>query len=147
MLPVIFLEMKRQFFLLTIFVALTTLGYGQYKPIANGDSISWHLKHEIWDGAILEELVLSDTITLNNKVYFQTFLKDSLFGYFREDTTTGRAWFWTTYDTTEYLIMDLSLNVGDSFLVKVYSDTLVTVSSIDTLNGRKELTLDFCNPS
>jgi hypothetical protein len=101
------------------------------------------LKHEIYDGALLENLSLGDTITIESTTYFKANLNGNLLGYFREDSTAGKAWFWAIDDTSEYLIMDLSLNIGDIFLVKMYSDSLVTVSSIDVVNNRKELTLNY----
>ncbi len=101
------------------------------------------MKHEIYDGALLENLSLGDTITIESTTYFKANLNGNLLGYFREDSTAGKAWFWAIDDTSEYLIMDLSLNIGDIFLVKMYSDSLVTVSSIDVVNNRKELTLNY----
>jgi len=117
--------------------------FGQFKPIVTGDSISWDLKHEIFDGAMMENLVLGDTISIDSITYHNVNLNGALLGYFREDTMSGKAWFWGATDTTEYLIMDLSLNINDTFLVKMYADTNVTVSSIDIINGRKTLTLNY----
>jgi hypothetical protein len=45
-------------------------------------------------------------------------IKLDIIGYLREDIYTGRAWYMTNVDPKEKLIMDLSLEVGDSFLVE-----------------------------
>ena len=128
----------------TILHLLTSLYCNsQYQSIITQDSTSWSLRHEIWDVPIGEKFVLGDTITLNNELYNKTYLENTLLGYFREDTTSGKAWYWGHSDSSEHLIMDLSLNIGDTFLVKMFSDTNVTVTAIDTINGRKTLTLDY----
>ena len=59
-------------------------------------------------------------------------------GYAREDLAEGKVWFMgavetmSGLDTAEYLIMDLSLNVGDTFIVyqSFGFETMTTVDSV-----------------
>jgi hypothetical protein len=59
-------------------------------------------------------------------------------GYAREDLVEGKVWFkgvvetMSGLDTAEYLIMDLSLNVGDTFIVyqSFGFETITTVDSV-----------------
>jgi len=125
-----------------LLVLLYTQSFGQYQPVAT-DSTSWYIKHEIWDGALIEHLYLGDTVTKNSKSYHEVVLEDGTFqgiaGYFREDPSAGKAWFWGIEDASEYLIMDLSLSVGDSFYVKmiVYPEAYAHVTVAAIVNGKK----------
>jgi hypothetical protein len=136
-------------YFIALYLLLSIKAPAQFLPIANGDSISWIIKHEIWDYASIDNMYLSDTITLNSKVYYETFYDgywDSpIIGYFREDTITGQAWFWGLQDTTEYLIMDLSLDIGDSIFVKMceYESLYAYITKSEIENGRKILTTDY----
>lgn len=132
-----------------IIVLCSIQAFGQYQQLAI-DSASWYLKHEIWDGAVIEHLFLEDTVTKNSKVYHEVAIEgiagvNGVIGYFREDTSAGKAWFWGIADVTEYLIMDLSLSVGDSFYVKMfaYPEAYAHVTSAEVVNGKKTLTLDY----
>jgi hypothetical protein len=121
----------------------------QFSPIAGRDSVSWTIKHEIWDAAELRSLYLSDTISVNKKQYYQVVLTNwspslRLVGYFREDSILGKAWFRGFKDTTEYLIMDLSLNKGDSIFIKmVYGKKYAHITNVEFEKGRKVLTTDY----
>ena len=135
---------------ITFLIVLCSIqSFGQYKQLAI-DSASWYLKHEVWDGAVIEHLYLQDTVTKNSKVYYEVAIEgiagvEGVIGYFREDTSAGKAWFWGIADVTEYLIMDLSLSVGDSFYVKMfgYPEIYALVTNTDVVNGKKTLTLDY----
>jgi Secretion system C-terminal sorting domain len=137
----------RRALLIIISIYFSINCFSQFKPIVTGDSISWLLKHEIFDAANLEDLILADTTfrdsILYYKVYMDGYYNNIQIGYFREDTSTGKAWFWGINDSSEYLIMDLSLKVMDTFRVRMFGDSIVTVSSVDTINGRKILTLNY----
>jgi len=118
----------------------------QYQPIIANDSIQWQLKHEVYDHAFIEMLSLSDTVTIDSTIYTKVNLVSSLIGYLREDTISGKAWFWGVNDSAEYLIMNLSLSVGDTFYVKMNyypgpSNAIVT--NIDTIDGRKIVELNY----
>lgn len=121
----------------------------QYAPIVKTDSVSWTIKHEIWDRAKIESLYLTGSTTIDSKIYYPTYYTDNgrfegLVGYFREDVSTGKAWFQGIEDTSEYLIMDLNLKVGDSILINFYDkDKYAHVTSVGIENNRKVVTTDY----
>lgn len=140
--------MKQLFLLATFF--FVSVADAQYKPIANSKSTSWVIKHEICDRATTQDLHLQDTATIGSKKYFKSYLDNNgkheqLIGYFREDATTGKAWFWGVDDTTEYLIMDLGLIEGDSIFVKMYGhdNCYAKVIASETINEGRVITTDF----
>jgi hypothetical protein len=120
-------------------------------PIANGEKVSWIVKNEIWDRAIIDTLFLADTITVNSNKYFKVLYSsegfrknNNLVGYFREDTIYGKAWFQGYLDSTEYLIMDLSLKKGDSIYVKmIYGNKYAHIINDEIIAGQKVLTTDY----
>lgn len=122
-----------------------------FNPIANGKKVSWIVKNEIWDRAIMDTLYLSDTIIINSNKYYKVIYSSERFhknnnivGYFREDTISGKAWFQGYLDSTEYLIMDLSLKKGDSIYVKmVYGNKYAHIINDEIVAGRKVLTTDY----
>ena len=68
-------------------------------------------------------------------------------GYAREDLEFGKAWFAGTVesaqgiDTVEYLIMDLSLELGDEFIIYEFGgfENIVYVDSVYFFNGLKHV--------
>ena len=65
-------------------------------------------------------------------------------GYLREDTVTGRIWFYNESENQEFLVMDLSLNTGDPFTIYDFAGTptIVTVDSTSIIGGEKHVYLD-----
>ncbi len=67
--------------------------------------------------------------------------------FIREDSTTGKVWGYEFYHNQERLIMDLSLNVGDTFKIYpnnlIYYDTIAIVDSVYTENGLKKIRLNL----
>jgi len=72
-------------------------------------------------------------------------------GYAREDLATGKAWFMSTIetmgglDTLEFLIMDLSLNVNDTFLIyQPYNEVITSfIDSVYFISGLKHVQTDY----
>lgn len=72
-------------------------------------------------------------------------------GYIREETTEGKAWFMGTIetmsgiDTVEYLVMDLSLEVGDEFIIHgAWGETSIsTIDSVYYMTGQKHVRTTF----
>ena len=72
-------------------------------------------------------------------------------GFTREDVSTGKAWFMSTIemmggiDTLEFLIMDLSLNVEDTFLIYQPWNQVTTsiIDSVYYISGVKHVQTDY----
>ena len=72
-------------------------------------------------------------------------------GFTREDVTTGKAWFMSTIetmggiDTLEFLIMDLSLSLDDTFLIyQPYNDVITSIiDSVYYISGVKHVQTDY----
>jgi hypothetical protein len=65
-------------------------------------------------------------------------------GFIREDTVQGKVWFYDTYFNAEYLVMDLSLNLNDTFLIYDLLNVpfAFTVDSVFYTNTLKHVRLD-----
>ena len=93
-----------------------------------------------------------DTIMVHDTVYFKP---DDL--YIREDTTFGRIYRYFPDLKKEFLTCDMSLNVGDTFQLPVFSDDYfydyfydeagfkLVVDSIVYINGKKVIYFPFIN--
>lgn len=142
--------MKMKTILLTIIIAICSLNSkGQtYIPIHTlGDTTEYYLVHEIWDVAGNETSTISGQTELEGRQYFNVhynFDPDKV-GYLRQDSTNSKAWYRSVADEDEYLIMDLNLIIGDTFVVKnfINESKTATVISIDTFQNRKRLNFDY----
>lgn len=99
----------------------------QYQSIFGSSQTSWNIiKGNFWGTGTDSLVTVSDTI-INSYTYKKILYYDissgttqieSIVGYLREDSIQGKAWFFNTEDIAEQLIMDLNLNLGDTFLCR-----------------------------
>ncbi len=135
-------------FFLTIIVGTTS---GQsYKSIFGHAQTSWNVAYFVpSDWTFTDSLVVCNDTIINSYHYKSVkgspFSTHDLDGYIREDTITGRVWYLDkSIDHKEYLIMDLSLNVGDTFIINntpFPGDSISIVDSIKYIDGNKVLYL------
>lgn len=131
--------------LFSIFVFLTINGWGQYKSIFGKSSTTWN---SILFGAC--DAVTTSPITVigdstfrghNYKIVNQFSIFDTSHGFLREDTLTGKVWFYNKTISKEFLVADLSLNKTDSF--KIFTPNLdssfIFVDTIYFDNGKKHI--------
>ncbi len=146
-------------------IANNTNAQSGYQSFLKGDSIQWYMVDDVLDaGESGLIFYVTDTHTVDstlcktlsckqvwydrngNLQYFQT----SSIGYLSEDTITGRLWLYFRKDNTliKKLIVDMSLDVGDTFVLPLFHDnnygddwdTLkYTVDSIAYVNGKKHI--------
>lgn len=66
-------------------------------------------------------------------------------GFLRQDTVLGKAWFRNTFNNNEYLVMDLSLSVADTFVIYDFFDPPYTiyVDSVYFKNGLKHVRFNY----
>ena len=141
---------------------LPFLSYAQpYESVFGTDSTRWRGPFCQLDQHHYFDLATDSTTTLNGMSYhFAGWLTDGTIddndyppaGLLREDTQTGRAWMygitgWDFQDTLEYLVMDLSLQVGDTFMVysDMFGDETATVDSVYTKDARKHVRTTYQN--
>jgi len=132
-----------------IFLLFTVNLSAQYQPIYKDTSTYFKITMEVFDAAYGGvELRLDGDSVVNNltykKVYFYNSIKDFV-GLMREDSLSAKAWFYGRNDAKERLIMDLDLNVGDTFDISSQffyytGEDLAIVDSVTTWNGRKVIT-------
>ena len=132
-----------------IFLLFTVNLSAQYQPIYKDTSTYFKITMEVFDAAYGGvELRLDGDSVVNNltykKVYFYNSIRD-LVGLMREDSLGSKAWFYGRNDSEERLIMDLDLNVGDTFDISSQffyytGEDLAIVDSVTTWNGRRVIT-------
>lgn len=159
--------MKTRQLLTLVFICLTPLfSVSQsYKTIFGIDTTEWDIplcqlnQYNTLNKIAFEDTLINGitykkagTLGLNNSISYSM---DGSFGvtngFLREDSTIGKAWFIGTtlvnniLDTVEYLIMDMSLNVGDTFIVyDPYVDSIITtVDSVYYIATSKYVRLDY----
>ncbi len=97
--------------------------FGQsYQSIFGEISTSWKIPFCNLDMAGTDSLYINSDTVIDGKTYKKVYnyYDNLLIGGLREDTLLGKIWYYSFYywnDTTETLIMDLNLSLGDSFYV------------------------------
>jgi hypothetical protein len=143
--------------IIILFLFISQMSFSQsYKPILKADSTTWHIIHTPTGFGVIHATGTlynkqADTI-INGKQYCELFEK-SLFSlgssndhfYLAEDTLTGKAWlyFEGLSGNEEILIMDMNLNVGDTFFIHNSSTNYTLVDSVFYDAGLKHIRLDY----
>jgi hypothetical protein len=83
-----------------------------YQSIFGTISTSWNVMTGVCDYAHTKIQNVTGDTSINNLNYKK--LTDTK-GFLREDTLLGKAWLYDTISNSEHLIMDLSLEVSDTF--------------------------------
>ncbi len=122
-----------------------------YSSIYGNDSTKWEIPFcNLDQGIIREQIAIEDTVVNNNSYkkvgtvginsidYSINGNIGQTNGLTREDTINGKAWFMgmietvNGLDTIEFLIMDLSLNINDTFVIyKSFGDS--SIANIDSI--------------
>lgn len=126
--------------------------HAQYESLFGDIHTSWNIKHEQLFGIYTDSLVATadtsiDGSTWKKLAYYSYFdsqpLEMEVYGYLKEDTTAGKAWYFSSVDTNKHLIMDMSLNVGDSFqLANLGGGAFFEVDSVYYEGGKKHVQLE-----
>jgi hypothetical protein len=147
--------------LLTLLLIMVFEGRPQYQSIFGASETSWNQLKGNLGGSGTDSLAVGFDTTINGKLYKNVKYYDitaypaqpltTMEGFIREDILTGRVWYFTSMDTAEALIMDLSLTVGDSFFVGGVWNSNVGYHFVDSVwinAGKKYIRVDVeINPN
>ncbi len=112
-----------------------------YMSILGEESSEWIQYMEIPDGETFISInTIKDTI-INTLEYKQISIDWDDQYFLREDTTTGKVWILDAQNELEYLVMDLSLSIGDTFSTSYNSPA--TVIDVHYDEGRKVIELNY----
>jgi hypothetical protein len=137
--------MKRNLFILIViaylFMFRGALQAQGYRSLFSDSTTSWLINSNGYCHTTCTRTfsVVKDTI-INALTYKLMFPRIAL----REDTIQGKTWAFNFQKSKEYLVMDLNLNLNDTFKLYSYNDfaTNYKVDSIYFLNGIKHLRLN-----
>jgi len=133
-------------FILLLFVLATSSVWAQYESLFNMGK-KWCFIYESGTGSFSDSVEYKDTVNIDGKLYNRQEYSDfQLYrsNFYREDTTTGKVWMYDDCETyKEHLIMDMSLEKGDTIIVdpriyyKYYFDTIAVIDTVYYKNGRR----------
>ena len=113
-----------------------------YLSLFGDNSTTWDIVlHGYCDNVCSQRIIVTGDTTINTDTY-KIIL--GLPGFVREDTVQGKAWFYDTYHNTEFLVMDLGLDLGDNFIIYDYANAAnsLTVDSVYYINNKKHVRLN-----
>jgi hypothetical protein len=151
--------MKKIIFFLLILASTQAIAQ-PYQSIFGKDSTSWGFEFYNLPGRLAEKAKTSGDTLINDTAY-KVVILNSLKGFIREDTITGKVWYrgekFLSYPdphtdpwAKEVLIFDYSLQPGDSFEVSnyQYGDNNPRYSKVDSvkyINGSKHIYFDMAD--
>jgi hypothetical protein len=101
--------MYQKIFLLTVLLTASTLMHCQYKSLFGNNSTKYLIFETFLNGSEVNDHLSLGIIEDNDYLYHQF-----QFVLIREDTVTGKVWKRASLSDEEVLIMDMSLNIGDT---------------------------------
>lgn len=141
------MKVKRKILICSITMLMVMCSYGQpYEPVISSDSTSWDIAWKELFGNVMGNLYSAgNEDTIYRDLYFQSFNPNAEYvGKIREDINTGKIWYTPPEYTVEYLIMDLSLTIGDTFELPVFNTTIpIEVIDVYYINQRKCIEFDY----
>jgi hypothetical protein len=138
--------MKNILIILIVFYSISEVKSQPYNSIFGNNSTTWNTKQTQLFGDYTDSLFYVSDTTINSQLFKKFYLfslgqiSPSYTGFLKEDTITGKAWYFSSVDTTQRLIMDLSLQLADSFMV---NNSYYLVDSIYYVSGSKHIRLNY----
>ena len=127
---------KRIVQLLFLIMLNSTLTIGQYESVFGSNYTEWNYLELSCDNAIVDTYIHEKDTIINEILYH----KINDWGLLRETEINTKLWYRSFDDETEILIMDLSLEIGDTFTIDT---TDYVVDTIFTQGSLKIIEFDF----
>jgi Secretion system C-terminal sorting domain len=147
--------MKKQFILIyVIVVTFFEVANAQYLPVIAPSKTTFDLLAGVPDATLIGKIEIQGDSVLNGivykKAYYQVeFYPFAIVGFTRQNLENSKLYFFDIKSQTEYLVMDLDLDVGDEFpyfnaseCENLQGNNIAKVVSVQIINGRKQVTFD-----
>ena len=136
--------MKKLLLTISLLLSLLSAKSQGYESIFGNTSTVWNISEQPLDGTQwTHPYSVGDTVTHQGKLYRKVLKYGSdTYHAVREDTATGRIW--DFFSGTEILVVDMSMQVGDSININsdpASTDQFVMVDSVYSKNNRKHIRL------
>lgn len=110
--------------LLCFLLLIPVISHAQYKSVFGKKATSWNVLTEVMDANVTDSIYSIDDSLINGTIYkVARHHSGQLLCFLREDTTKGKVWVLQKDSIHEYLVMDASLRLWDSFAIAYNPDT------------------------
>ncbi|WP_367392817.1 T9SS type A sorting domain-containing protein [Lewinella sp. LCG006] len=144
--------MKRIIVILSALFIFSPAFTQNYLPVVINGEVFFKTELETSEGIVPAEVTIANFEKINGQLYNRVFFKrnleaDMFIGYLREDPGAGEIYFRTTTNPQEFLVYDISLEVGESIILNarwcdgVAGDVATVVSVTETV-GLREVVFD-----
>ncbi len=133
--------MKRALFVFLSVFLFGSLLSQPYQSIFGDSSTTWSLVKQGSCDDVCNAFYSPNGDTLINENNYKTLPN---YGFIREDSTIGKVWFYDELWDQEFLVMDMTLNVSDGFIIYdlLGNPEQFFVDSINYQSGKKHIYLD-----
>ena len=102
--------------LLFIIISICNQTKAQYQSIFGQNNTAWKIMFAACDYACSHTYIAENDTLIAQETY-KIIRRDLQNNYVREDTALGKVWYYDSYSSSEHLLMDLNLTLGDSFQI------------------------------
>lgn len=137
--------MRNRLYLLSLVLVLTaTLNESfcqNYQSLFGDSSTTWDIAYGVCDYLCSQTTEVTGDTNIHARDYK---LISGIPGFVRENTIEGKAWFYNAYTNSEYVVMDLSLSLGDTFNFYDYNNVPYpcVVDSIYSVSNKKHVRIN-----
>ncbi len=135
-------NLMKRIVLIFCFISLFGHLFSQgYQSIFGDTSTTWSIIKEGYCDIVCSSFYSPNSDTVVNLTPYKVLQN---YGFIREDSVQGKVWFYDENWDQEYLVMDLALQVSDTFNIYNWNGIaeVFTVDSINYSSGKKHLYLD-----
>lgn len=144
--------MKRIIVILSALFIFSPAFTQNYLPVVINGEVFFKTELETSEGIVPAEVTIANFEKINGQLYNRVFFKrnleaDMFIGYLREDPGTGDIYFRTITNPQEFLVYDISLEVGESIILNArwcdgVAGDVATVVSVTETEGLREVVFD-----
>lgn len=144
--------MKRIIVILSALFIFSPAFTQNYLPVVINGEVFFKTELETSEGIVPAEVTIANFEKINGQLYNRVFFKrnleaDMFIGYLREDPGTGEIYFRTITNPQEFLVYDISLEVGESIILNArwcdgVAGDVATVVSVTETEGLREVVFD-----
>lgn len=118
--------------------------WAQNESVFGIESTSWNLFQELGDGFETDSVfVVKDTII--NELTYKTVKNQSGEPWFlRESEDKSKVFFYSpNISDSEYIVLDMSLQMSDTFLIGINGNDTLLVDSVYIINNKKHIRFNY----
>lgn len=145
----------KKLLLISLFItSLFEVVNAQYLPVLISNKTTFRVIAGLLDNTMTGKIDIQGDTTISGIIYKITWYQSDdnnpeIYGFTRQNAENSKLYYFDINSQTEYLVMNLDLEVGDEFSYintsdceNIQGNNIAKVVSVEIIDGRKQLTFD-----